>query len=377
MERTEAEKLLDKYANGNCTEEELAILHTWYLEQELSVPQISTEEVEMAKQQVWNKLPIHDATISKTVKLFPSRLINRIAVAAVVVLSLSVGYYFIQKEQLNLSSQIAKQEQILPGGNKAVLTFADGSAVDLNQITNGVLREDHGAKIFKTKDGQIYYTNNDNEHTKAIGWNTLSIPAGGYYNVTLSDGTIVWLNAKSSLKYPTEFTAKERIVELSGEGYFEVAHRKNQPFKVITEHQTVEVLGTHFNINAYQDEQSTTTTLLEGSVKINAAGVEKLLAPNQQAKLSAGKMTITSYSASNAIDWVNNDFIFDNESLSSIMRKISRWYNVEVSYPTNLSNIEFTGSISRSKNITQVLKIMELTGMVNFKVEGRRITVMP
>lgn len=376
MERTEAEKLLNKYANGHCTEEELAVLHTWYLAQELDVPQLSAEEIEMARQKVWNSLPIHEVAVSKTVKLFPSKLIKRIAVAAVAVLSLSLGYYFIQKDQLNLSNETAKKEQILPGGNKAVLTFADGSTVDLNQITNGVLREDHGAKIFKTKDGQIYYANNNEEHTKLIGWNTLSIPAGGYYNVTLSDGTIVWLNAKSSLKYPTEFTGKERIVELNGEGYFEVAHRKNQPFKVISKNQTVEVLGTHFNVNAYQDEQNTTTTLLEGSVKINASGVQKLLAPNQQAKLSDGKMTVTSYNANNAIDWVNNDFIFDNENLSSIMKKISRWYNVEVSYPSNLSNLEFTGSISRSKNITQVLKIMELTGMVTFKVEGRRITVM-
>jgi ferric-dicitrate binding protein FerR (iron transport regulator) len=238
-----------------------------------------------------------------------------------------------------------------------------------------LLSHSNGTNIVKAADGKIVYNNNTSE-TKSVAWNTLSIPAGGYYNVILSDGTVVWLNAKSSLKYPTEFTGKERIVELNGEGYFEVAHRNNQPFKVITEHQTVEVLGTHFNINAYHDEQSTTTTLLEGSVKVIASGTQKILSPNQQAKLMSGSINITQYNAENAIDWVNNDFIFDNEDLSSIMRKISRWYNVEVSYPSHLANLEFTGSISRSKNITQVLKIMELTGMVNFKVEGRRITVM-
>lgn len=375
MKSIKAEELLDKYANGSCTEEELAILHTWYLEQSPDIPAISVEEVEMAKQEVWNSLPIHKAAISKTAKLFPSKLIKRIAVAAVAVLSLSLGYYFIQKDHLNLDNPTVKHEKIVPGGNKAVLTLADGTIIDLNKVQNGLLSHNNGINIVKTDDGKIVYNANANEN-ETVAWNTLSIPAGGYYNITLSDGTIVWLNAKSSLKYPTEFTGKERIVELNGEGYFEVAHRKNQPFKVITAHQTVEVLGTHFNINAYHDEQSTTTTLLEGSVKINTSGIEKLLVPNQQAKLSDGKMTITYCNSDNAIDWVNNDFIFYNESLSSIMKKISRWYNVEVSYPANLSDLEFTGSISRSKNITQVLKIMELTGMVNFKVEGRRITVM-
>lgn len=374
MKRTKAEELLDKYANENCTEEELAILHTWYLEQALQPLEISAEEVEMAKQVVWNNLPIHKTGIPKTIKLSSSKLIKRIAVAAVAILSLSLGYYFIKRNPSSLDKPIAKHEQILPGGNKAVLTLADGTTVNLNQVQNGLLSHSNGTNIVKTTNGKIVYNNTN--ATKSVAWNTLTIPAGGYYNVILSDGTVVWLNAKSSLKYPTEFTEKERIVELNGEGYFEVAHRNNQPFKVITEHQTVEVLGTHFNINAYLDEQGTTTTLLEGSVKINSSGIEKTLKPNQQARLKNGSMSISQCNAENAIDWVNNDFIFDNEDLSSIMRKISRWYNVEVSYPSHLSKLEFTGSISRSKNITQVLKIMELTGIVNFKVEGRRITVI-
>lgn len=165
------------------------------------------------------------------------------------------------------------------------------------------------------------------------------------------------------------------MVELNGEGYFEVAHRKDQSFKVVTENQTVEVLGTHFNINAYHDEQTTATTLLEGSVKISADGKQRILTPNQQAKLANGDITVKQFEANHAIDWVNNDFVFENENLGSIMRKIARWYNVEVSYPAQSSNLEFTGSISRSKNITQVLKIMDLTGIVNFKIEVRRFSV--
>lgn len=374
MKRTDAAELLRKYADGTCSEEELAVLHTWYLTQNETKSEISVAEVESAKQKIWSGLPVHDINSPETFKLLPTTLIKRIAVAAIFILSLSLSYYFIKKDRFE-NTQLAKQDQIVPGGNKAILTLADGSKLDLNQITAGVLSQEHGTKITKTKDGHILYTSTESD-VRTIAWNLLSTPAGGYYKITLSDGTIVWLNSKSSLKYPNEFTAKERVVELNGEGYFEVAHKKNQPFKVVTEHQTVEVLGTHFNINAYNDEQ-TTTTLLEGSVRIGAYGLQKILAPNQQAKLANGNITVSAYNADLAIDWVNNDFIFESENLGSIMRKIARWYDVEVSYPTNLSNLEFTGSISRNKNISQVLKIMQLTGIVNFKVEGRRITVTP
>lgn len=374
MDKFEAKELLNKYAEGKCTDEELAIIYTWYLEQEINEVQISAEEIEAAKDSIWMSLPVHEEIASETVKLFPSKLIRRIAVAAITVLSLSIGYYLIQKDNLKPAHETAKLEQIVPGDNKAILTLADGSTIDLNKMSNGVLGHENGTRIVKTDDGKIFYNHDDD--AKTVVWNTLSVPVGGYYNVTLSDGTIVWLNSKSSLKFPTEFIGDSRIVELTGEGYFEVAHRKDQPFKVITANQTVEVLGTHFNINAYNDEQSATTTLLEGSVRINASGLQKMLAPNQQAKLNNGKITIIQYNADNAIDWVRNDFVFDNENLGSILRKISRWYDVEIACPTNLEKLEFTGSISRTKNIAQVLKIMELTGIVNFKVEGRRITVM-
>ncbi|MDQ8005171.1 MAG: FecR family protein [Pedobacter sp.] len=375
MNKTEAKILLDKYANGKCTEEELAILHTWYLEQEVIDFDISAEEVEAAKEKIWNNLPVHQEVATKTIKLFPSILIKRIAVAAAVVLSVSLGYYVTQKDKLKSVYETAKLEQIVPGGNKATLTLADGSKIDLNKMSNGILGDENGTRIVKTDDGKIFY--NHDEAAKTVAWNTLNIPAGGYYNVTLSDGTIVWLNSKSSLKYPTAFIGKERVVELTGEGYFEVAHKENQPFKVITEQQTVEVLGTHFNINAYSDEQSTTTTLLEGSVRINAAGNQKLLSPNNQAKLISGNIMVRLFDAENAIDWVSNDFFFDDEDLGSITRQLSRWYDVEFSYPTNLAELKFSGRISRNINIKQVLKIMELTKMVNFKVEGRRITVTP
>jgi ferric-dicitrate binding protein FerR (iron transport regulator) len=369
---TRAEELLNKYALGNCTEQELDQLHTWYLEGGLSEVDVTVAEVEGIKSNIWQMLPVHQGN-KTTTKLNSMLWMRRIAVAASILLCITLGYYFNHKSNDNV--ELAKHEVILPGGNKAVLTLADGTKIDLANMNNGVLGNDHGTKIIKTNEGNIVYGEDENSDKKVV-WNTLTIPVGGYYNVTLSDGTKVWLNAKSSLKYPTDFIGDERIVELDGEGYFEVAHNQSKPFKVITAKQTVEVLGTHFNINAYTDEAFTTTTLLEGRVKVLAAGQQKLLAPNQQTKLKDNSINIANCNAENAVDWVNNDFIFDSEPLETIMRKLSRWYNVEVSYPPTLAKLEFTGSISRSKNITQVLKIMELTGVVNFKVEGRRITVM-
>lgn len=375
MNSNEAEELLNKYALGNCTEQELAQLHTWYLEEELKEVSISAAEVENIKHQIWQTLPVHRESKATTSKIIAMPWIKRISIAASILLCLTFTYvYFHQKQQANHQQQLAN-EQIVPGGSKAVLTLADGTTIDLAKTTNGVLGTDHGTRIVKTKDGNIFYSNGDNGSKKAV-WNTLNIPVGGYYNVTLSDGSKVWLNAKSSLKYPTEFDGKERIVELDGEGYFEVAHQPNKPFKVITNQQTVEVLGTHFNINAYTDETFTTTTLLEGSVKVLAGGQQQLLVPNQQAQLKGNKIDVANCNAENAVDWVNNDFVFDHEQLASIMRKLSRWYNVEVHYPQSLANLEFNGTISRSKNITQVLKYIELTGVVKIKVEGRRITVM-
>ncbi|WP_316815764.1 FecR family protein [Pedobacter nyackensis] len=391
MNTEQAKSYLKKYNDGTASDAERVIVESWQLSHALDDYDILDEElkqtdlaevranlVRLSQPAGFSRRPWPKMTItgkSKTIKLLRSNLIRKIAVAAIALLSISIGYYFIQKKELNQGNTIAKYEQILPGGNKAVLTLADGTTINLNNARKGRLKHSSGVNIVKTDEGKIVYNTNVTP-AQEVTWNTLSIPAGGYYNVTLSDGTIVWLNAKSSLKYPTEFIGDSRVVELSGEGYFEVTHRKHQPFKVITEHQTIEVLGTHFNINAYKDEQSTTTTLLQGSIRVNALGIQKILIPNQQAKLNGGNMTITQCNTENVIDWVNNDFIFDNESLGSIMRKISRWYNVEVYYPKQLVDLQFSGFISRKMNIEEVLKIMELTQLVTFKIEGRRITVM-
>jgi len=211
-----------------------------------------------------------------------------------------------------------------------------------------------------------------------VAFNTISTPVGGQYTVVLPDGSKVWLNAASSLKFPTAFTGTERRVELTGEGYFEVAKNKHMPFKVNFNREEVEVLGTHFNISAYPDEAVTRTTLLEGSVRISKNNIKKILVPGQQAisSMQTGGFNIAEVNTDEAIAWKNGLFLFHNENIRSIMKKIARWYNVDVNYQGSFTNQEYGGRISQSKNLSEILKNLELTGTIHFKIEGRRVTVM-
>jgi len=203
---------------------------------------------------------------------------------------------------------------------------------------------------------------------------------GGEYQVVLADGTKVWLNALSSIRFPTSFKGSERKVEITGEAYFEVAKNARMPFRVIGGSQTVEVLGTHFNINAYPDESAVATTLLEGSVKVAMHdGQAKVLKPGEQALIfkENNSFRVKEVDAEDAVAWKNGYFQFNDDDLKTIMNQLSRWYNVEIVYQQANLDQKFGGTISRSKNLSQVLRILELTGNVRFRVEGRRITVMP
>lgn len=383
MNNNEAKKLLIKYRAGKCTPEEQALIESWYLDFKEEDNSITLEELDDAKDRIWASLPVHETIKIKQVKLWFG--IPRIAAAAVILLSFSVGLYFFIKKPItggtNREEIVATaNNDILPGRKKALLTLADGKSIVLNDVQNGKLADQTGSSIFKTASGEIVY-NNESDHTDKVVYNQLSIPRGGYYILTLADGTKVWLNSESTLKYPTDFKGSERVVELTGEGYFEVAHRKDQPFKVITAQQTVKVLGTHFNINAYDNEKATTTTLLEGSVRIEKANQPTnqktmILKPGQQATLKNNEISISEADTEGATAWVNNYFIFNKEELGSIMRQLSRWYDVDVVCPPDLENMAFFGNISRTKNIKEVIDIIEKTKTVHFKFEGRRITVM-
>lgn len=291
-----------------------------------------------------------------------------LAVAAVLLVMLTAGLIFFNSGHLpnSVKTNTANHKpDILPGGNKAILTLPNGKQIVL-KAANGIL-------LYKTSSLA------GNFNTGEELFNTISTPRGGQYQVVLPDGTHVWLNAASSLKFPASFKGKKRLVTLSGEAYFEVAKNKKMPFVVHAENQEVEVLGTHFNINSYTDELATKTTLLEGSVKVIAQGNQKVLTPGEQAQINRNTKAIKvmQVSIEDAIAWKNGYFVFNDEKLESIMHRVSRWYDIDYEFKGQQGDLSFLGIVERSKNISSLLKVLESTGNVHFKIEGRKIIVMP
>ena len=307
-----------------------------------------------------------------------ARLWPRIAAAASILLGLSAGGYFVLQQPGAKQLAHHQQQVIVPGSNKAILTLSGGRQIFLTGAKNGQIAKQGRTVIQKTADGQLVYQApaTADDHT-AMTYNTMATPRGGQHWVTLADGSKVLLNAASSLTYPTAFKGNERKVTLTGEAYFEVAHHAAQPFRVSVGGQTIEDIGTHFNINAYGDEPAIKTTLIEGSVRITNDGRDVILKPGQQALLVNNVLTVSEANTEEAIAWKNGYFRFNNEKIGSIMRKLSRWYDVDIAYEGNLSADGLNGTISRDKNISQVLEMLALTKEVHFKVAGRKVTVSP
>ncbi|GGB23687.1 hypothetical protein GCM10011500_44910 [Mucilaginibacter rubeus] len=262
--------------------------------------------------------------------------------------------------------------------------MAGGSVVVLNDIKNGEIATQAGVQVSKTKEGLLVYKDNRTAGNKKPDinepdQNTVTTPRGGQYQIVLSDGTKVWLNAATALKYPTSFSGKDRKVELSGEAYFEVAKNATKPFKVVVNGLEVQVLGTHFNVMAYDNEKVVKTTLLEGKVRLFKNGHEAVLKPGEQGVLNnqSSLFEVKDVKVDDETAWKNGFFAFNNESIETIMRQISRWYDVDVAFSEKMMRRNFGGSVSRYENVGTVLKALELTGSVHFNVEGRRITVMP
>ncbi len=305
------------------------------------------------------------------------------AAAAVVLVGLSIGAYFYSMNPHLPTFSRQQYEDLKPGGNKAILTLADGNKIILNDKGLGTIAEEENITITKTADGQLLYTIKDSatkQQSDERNYNVISTPRGGQYQVILPDGTNVWLNASSSLKYPVRFGGKERVVVFEGEGYFEVATDKTRPFKVNTPKESVEVLGTHFNINSYADEPLSKTTLVEGKVRVSEPGAvgqasHRVLLPGQQSVVRDGNLEVTSVNIQNVIAWKNGEFMFNIENIETVMRTIARWYDVDIIYQSPVEQAYIWGSVSRFENISEVLKVIEMTGTVHFKVEGRRVYV--
>lgn len=377
MNKQDIQKLFVKYKAGLCTAEEKALLEAWYLQYEDKELQYLSEN-----DRTNDLLEIRESLFDNHKRGRSVPLFMKVAAVAAILLLVSVEAWILLKKESS-SSQIVKNEirdDIQPGTNKAVLKLADGSIIDLNEINKGKIANETGIVITKVDDGKLLYTITGNNMAipQSLSFNTIETPRGGQYQVELPDGTKVWLNAVSSLRFPTSFPDDERVVQLTGEAYFEVAHDK-KPFRVMSNNQRVEVLGTRFNINSYLDNQVIKTTLLEGSVRVSnlTSKNSNLLIPGQQASVSEHDTKISTVDLDESIAWKNGYFIFENEKITSIMKKISRWYDVEVVYEGKITDNDFNGSVSRFDNISKVLDVLELTRSVHFKLQGRRITVMP
>lgn len=374
MDKKEVAELLDKYAKGICTKEEKILLESLYNEvlkkQSVDLQQI---DFEAEKASIYRQL-------QPAPKPF-KRFLPYVA-AACVVLCISVIALYDVQEKATAPSAFTQTHDIAPGGNMATLTLADGEKITLDNGTQTALADQAGVRVVKSSNGQLIYTMIDDEQqqSRTTVFNVAETPKGGQYQLRLTDGTRVWLNASSSLKFPVKFVGNKRVVELEGEAYFDVAHQANQPFIVQTTHEQVHVLGTQFNVSAYPDEPAVTTTLIAGSVKVQAmhSGETALLNPGEQSLLNKGIFTVKEVDIEQAMAWKNGYFRFYDEQIESIMRKLARWYNIEeVSYIGKPSEELFTGKVSRFKNISQVLHMLEKTGGAHFKIEGRRVVVMP
>lgn len=368
MNKAELKKLFAKYNDGTATEEERALLEAWYLQyNEKESYQLSGKNIQAAKNAIFRRLPGNEGQFIK--------IGIRLAAAAVLIgILFTVTMLFFNRHPVK-TPQMAND--LPPGTNKAILTLANGRHFNLSDATNGQLYQQQGVKIVKAQSGQVVFDYSGTETTAEQ--NTITTPNGGQWEIKLPDGSQVWLNAASSLTFPTSFThGINRIVKLSGEGYFEVAKDATHPFIVISSNQRVEVLGTHFNISSYVDDPSVKTTLLEGRVKVSLLGnaTPMFLKPGEQSVAKGNQLEVKSVDTEEALAWRNGYFQFDDEPVSSIMRKLSRWYDVDVKYEGNISDEGLNGKVSRNKNISQVIKALEATQTVHFKLEGRRITVM-
>ena len=368
MNKYEVKALLEKFDAGNCTDEEVAMLESWYLNWRNEPLELENTAADQSVDRIWARLQQEN----KPVKLWPRIRIAVGAAAAVAMITLGILLYYTSALRHPEESKTVGNlldSDIVPGSNKAFITLADGSTISLSDAKAGLSIQ---GKELQYNDGSKVKTGLQDLSLleKEI---TINTPRGGTYQIDLQDGTRVWLNAASSLTYHKALSKRgERIVTLNGEAYFEVAKDKAHPFIVQGKKQRVEVLGTHFNISNYDDDSTARTTLLEGSVKINQA----ILKPGQQSVIEDNRLKVIPADIELAMAWKNNDFVFKGEDFKTTMRKIARWYNVDIVYDPGLrENIELDGWISRENKLSEVLTRIELAGNIHFKIEGRRIVV--
>lgn len=390
MSKEEFLQILEKYRKGSATEEEEAFLLAYYELFESVQDRTDlkdAEQVRRLKESIKSEIDLRSAALAE-VSAGGSKpgMVYRYAAWLVAATFLIVGglYFFKSRKPSLLATsspkeKVQKSGRIVPGSYQATLTLGNGEVVRLDEQQTGLIRKQDGVSVQKRESGHLVYNAGK---TANAAVHTVSTPRGGQYQLTLSDGTTVWLNAATSIRFPAVFSDTIRSVELLGEAYFEVAHDVGRPFHVRSEGQLITVLGTRFNVAAYSDEPSTRTTLLEGRVKVmttspqgeQRTGEGKILKPGQQSLLTGGLMQIANVDAENSVAWKNGYFRFDKADIRSVMRQIARWYDVEVEYRGKVGADLFAGEIKRDEDIANVLRIIQLNN-VDVRVTGRKIIV--
>lgn len=375
------EKLLTKYLDGQCNAAETAELYTWLQASGSHRALLKTMQEEFQKAlSSQQEIPaeISDRIETKLLQSItetgtetkPTTNIRKLWYYAAASIAAAVILFILLKQPApQLATQpVIAAASITPGTNKAILTLSNGSTVTLDSAGNQIISQ--GATTVLQKNGQLQYASKASND--AVVYNTLTVPRGGQFNIILPDGSHVWLNAASSLRYPTSFNGKDRRVDITGQGYFEVTPNAKQPFIVQVNNMEVQVLGTAFDVMAYSDEKSVNTTLIQGAVKVN----DKRLLPGQQALMdpATGNITIRDADIEQVIAWKTGFFEFDNARLSDILRQLSRWYDIDINYKQTSNERLLGGRISRSLPLSDILHMLEANGPV-FELVGRKLTV--
>ncbi|HWV75142.1 MAG TPA: FecR domain-containing protein [Pseudosphingobacterium sp.] len=378
--RTYIKELAYKWERGLLTASEKADFEAWYNNYDDERAELPTnyDKEEVIEERLLSRLVSHINTDHSEKKLGKRYAVAWLAAASVMLVMFSIAAFIYLKEATEVKQQSLATNDINPGSNKATLTLADGRKINLDMATDGKLAEESGIKITKTADGQIIYELVPTPKTVNIeaSYNTIETPKGGQYKIVLPDSSRVWLNAASSLKYPTNFSAENRTVELKGEAYFEVSPDKQRPFLVKSDRQLTRVLGTQFNISAYEEEETVKTTLVEGAVSVvpssisssGASHLSTVLKPGEQSTMLNGKTSVAKVDLAPYISWKKGVFYFDETKLTEAMSQLSRWYDVEVVYSDKVPDTYFYGEISRTKTLSEVLAILQ-EGGVKFKIE--------
>lgn len=369
MEEQFYKKIVERYLNKKLSDDELEVFYQLLRDDKLDkyLSDAMNRDIEHIQK---TEIPI------KKINSKPHQFIYKAAAVLLLPLFTFLGYQYLKSKNKALPGVTTQTDAIKPAINKAVLILSDGRKISLDSSTSTVLKDGH-ISIRRNSEGLIVYegATSKTESAKVLGYNTIQTPKGGVYQVVLPDNSKVWLNNASSIKFPVQFSRAERKVEITGEAYFEVVSNKRKPFKVQSNGQEVEVLGTHFNINAYQDEPEIKTTLFEGSVRVKAGNNTRMLQPGLQSSIGRqNEIKISSVDLQSVISWKEGFFEFDKIDIQVFMRQIARWYDIEIEYRGEIPKDQFVGKIKRSADINAVLKILE-HGKVRFQLKGRKLII--